>query len=182
MFRSHHNLNLQVKVISARKRSLGQGNIFTPVCHTVHRGCASVHDGIPPPPPGTRHPPQPVPLGPGLPWIRQPPRTRHPPRSGPPGAEHAGRYGQRAGSTHPTGMQSCFLNNVLRRKGSWSLWPPYPISRCAPAALYLRQKISKTRTPMNELSEQDVTVDVCSRKQQTHCSGRVCKTIKFLKI
>ena len=25
----------------------------------------------------------------------------------PPGAEHAGRYGQRAGGTHPTGMQSC---------------------------------------------------------------------------
>ena len=25
----------------------------------------------------------------------------------PPEAEHAGRYGQRAGGTHPTGMQSC---------------------------------------------------------------------------
>ena len=25
-------------VITARKRSLGQGNIFTPVCHSVHRG------------------------------------------------------------------------------------------------------------------------------------------------
>ena len=24
--------------ITARKRSLGQGNIFTPVCHSVHRG------------------------------------------------------------------------------------------------------------------------------------------------
>ena len=34
------------------KRSLGQGNIFTPVCHSVHRsGSASVHAGIPPPPP-----------------------------------------------------------------------------------------------------------------------------------
>ena len=30
------------------------------------------------------------------------PWSRHPP-----GAEHAGRYGQWAGSTHPTGMQSC---------------------------------------------------------------------------
>ena len=28
----------------------------------------------------------------------------HPPTLG---AEHAGRYGQRAGGTHPTGMQSC---------------------------------------------------------------------------
>ena len=26
------------KLITARKRSLGQGNIFTPVCHSVHRG------------------------------------------------------------------------------------------------------------------------------------------------
>ena len=74
-----------------------------------------------------------------------------------------------------------FLNIVIRNKGS-CLWSPHPIPRCAPAALYLRQKISRIRTPMNELSEQDVTVDVCSRKQQTHCSGRVCKTIKFLKI
>ena len=61
------------------QRSCGQGNIFTPVCHSVHRGVsASVHAGIPPPqsrpprssppradtppsepgtPPGTRHPP-----------------------------------------------------------------------------------------------------------------------------
>ena len=27
-----------VTLITARKRSLGQGNIFTPVCHSVHRG------------------------------------------------------------------------------------------------------------------------------------------------
>ena len=55
--------------------------------------------GYPPGPgPPTRPPP-----GPG------PPRTRHPP-----GTEHAGRYGQRAGGTHPTGMQSCFL--VLSQK------------------------------------------------------------------
>ena len=25
-------------IVTARKRSLGQGNIFTPVCHSVHRG------------------------------------------------------------------------------------------------------------------------------------------------
>ena len=28
--------------ITARKRSLGQGNVFTPVCHSVHRGRVSV--------------------------------------------------------------------------------------------------------------------------------------------
>ena len=27
-------------IITARKRSLGQGNIFTPVCHSVHGGRA----------------------------------------------------------------------------------------------------------------------------------------------
>ena len=27
------------ELMTARKRSLGQGNIFTPVCHSVHRGC-----------------------------------------------------------------------------------------------------------------------------------------------
>ena len=36
----------------------------------------------------------------------------HPPGPGrhPPGAEHTGRYGQRAGGMHPTGMQSCYFN------------------------------------------------------------------------
>ena len=83
---------LECILVTARKRSLGQVNIFTPVCHSVHGG------GLPQcmlGPPGTRHPP----------------RTRHPPPQPgpgtPPGAEHAGRYAQRAGGTHPTGIQSC---------------------------------------------------------------------------
>ena len=75
-----------------RKRSLGQGNIFAPVCHSVHRGgglgvCLSAYHPQDQTPPGTMHPPwamHPTPLGPG-------------------------RYGQRAGCTHPTGMQSCFI-------------------------------------------------------------------------
>ena len=38
----------------------------------------------------------------------------------PPDSEHAGRYGQHPGGTHPTGMQSCFfcilqLNNLFAR-------------------------------------------------------------------
>ena len=84
---------------------------------------ASVHDGIPPPPPPGRPPGQ-TPLGrpppsgtppSGTPLLWHPtppptpaqsPGTRHPPA---PRTEHAGRYGQRAGGTHPTGMQSCFL-------------------------------------------------------------------------
>ena len=32
-------------LITARKRSLGQGNIFTPVCHSVHRGGCLVPGG-----------------------------------------------------------------------------------------------------------------------------------------
>ena len=82
---------------------------------------------------GSRHPPgadtpqeqtpgadypqeQPPPRG-DTPQSRHPhsrhPPSRHPPEQTPPGAdippttEHAGRYGQREGSTHPTGMQSC---------------------------------------------------------------------------
>ena len=68
--------------ITARKRSLGQGNIFAPVCHSVHRGEVP---GQVPPQAGT-HPP----------W-----------QVHPPGAVHAGRYGLQAGGTHPTGMHSC---------------------------------------------------------------------------
>ena len=48
--------------------------------------------------------------GPGTPpWTRYTPQDQvHPPGPGtPPGAQHAGRYGLCAGSTHPTGMRSC---------------------------------------------------------------------------
>ena len=67
----------------------------------------------PPGTPQTRYPPNQVhPPGPGT-----PPMTRytpwdqvHPPGPGtPPGTEHCGRYGQRAGGTHPTGMQLVYL-------------------------------------------------------------------------
>ena len=67
------------------------------------------------------HPPwdqrQAPPLGVDTPRSRHPhphPGTRHIPRSRhiPPGAVHAGRYGQKADGTHPTGMQSCFKWNI----------------------------------------------------------------------
>ena len=66
---------------TARKRSLGQGNVFTPVCHSVHggragsasRGEGSLHSG-------------------GLGWGWAYPQL------------DAMGYGQRAGGTHPTGM------------------------------------------------------------------------------
>ena len=68
-----------VLIFTARKRSLGQGNIFTPVCYSVHRGSASVHDGIPPP--RTRHPPDQVPHGPGIPLKPGTPCTSPPAQS-----------------------------------------------------------------------------------------------------
>ena len=66
-----------------------------------------MHDGI-----GHmgRHPP-----GADPPWEQTSSPTRHPPGAdtpSPPGAEQAGRYGQRTGGTHPTGMQSCLNINI----------------------------------------------------------------------
>ena len=40
----HSSVSVKCIIFTARKRSLGQGNIFTPVCHSVHgggmRGCS----------------------------------------------------------------------------------------------------------------------------------------------
>ena len=82
-----------------------QGNIFRSVCQEFcsQGGGGMPHCmlGYPTAPPGSR-PPGADPLG------AEPP-SRHPPEQTPPGAVHAGRYGQQAGSTHPTGMQYCFV-------------------------------------------------------------------------
>ena len=40
------------------------------------------------------------------PWDQTPPGADPPPGS--PCGVHAGRYGEQAGGTHPTGMRSCF--------------------------------------------------------------------------
>ena len=73
------------------QRSCGQGNIFAPVCHSVHGGgvCLSACWDTTPPweqtspwsrhppgadPPGSRHPP-----GADTPWEQTPPWSRHPP-------------------------------------------------------------------------------------------------------
>ena len=81
------SLKIKSTFITARKRSLGQGNIFSSVCQEFCPGgvSASVHAGIPPPP-------------------------RHPPEQTPPCTVRAERYGQQAGSMHPTGMHSCLIN------------------------------------------------------------------------
>ena len=100
------------------------------VSASVHAGIAHTPQADIPPeqtPPRSRHPPgaDTHPLGADTPpEADTPPRSRHPPGSRhppweqtpplgadtpPPPAEHAGRYGQRAGGTHPTGMQSCIM-------------------------------------------------------------------------
>ena len=94
-------------LVTARKRSLGQGNIFRSVCQEFcpQGGSASVNVGIPLPHPPDQAPPwdQAPPTG------QAPPGTRHLPSRHQSGAEHAGRYRQQAGGTHPTGMHSCLL-------------------------------------------------------------------------
>ena len=78
------------------------------VSHSVHRGVsASVHAGIHTSTPQEQTPPQKQ----KPPQKQTPPRSRHPPEQTPPRADtpctvHAGRYGQQAGGTHPTGMHT----------------------------------------------------------------------------
>ena len=70
-------------IVTARKRSFGQGNIFTSVCQEFCLRGGLLHCMLGYPPPLARQTP-------------------------PPCAVHAGRYGQQVGSMHSTGMQSCF--------------------------------------------------------------------------
>ena len=113
---------------------LGQANVFTGVCDSVHRGgclpqCMMGYHT----PSQSRHPQRQTP-----PWEQTPPKGRHPPKQTPPWSRHPSalgadtpprsrhppgadnpqeqtppwkqtpEYGQRAAGTHPTGMHSCF--------------------------------------------------------------------------
>ena len=73
--------------------------IFSQASVTLSKGGGSTWAGTPP---GTRCPPDQV----HPPGLGTPPGPDTPPR-----AVHAGRYGQQAGGTHPTGMHSCCLRN-----------------------------------------------------------------------
>ena len=93
-----------LQVITDRKRSLGQGNIFKGVCQEF---CSR---GVSTSAPGNRHPPgADTPLGADTPTGADTQLGADTPQEQTPSrTEHAGRYGQCAGGTHPTGMQSCF--------------------------------------------------------------------------
>ena len=106
------------------QRSCGQGNIFTPVCHSVHGGgSASVHAGIPHSPweqtppeqtpsqdhnPRTRHPPGPV----------TPPHPRdqvHPPGLGTPPQDQLHPLGPSTppDQVHPPIVFGCFKEQPI---------------------------------------------------------------------
>ena len=90
--------NISLLIITARKRSLGQGNVFSSVCQEfcswgrLPQCMLGYHHHTPP---GSRHPP------------------RYPPEQAPPREQtlplrvHAGRSGQQSDGMYPTGMQSC---------------------------------------------------------------------------
>ena len=116
---------------------LGQGNVFTGVCDSVHRrGCLpQCMLGCWTPPwtrhPPTRHPPgsrppspgsrppraDPPPPGPGPP----PDQAQHPPSPLPPVRKQTPAYGQWAAGTHPTGMHSCYSCDLIwhEHQSSW---------------------------------------------------------------
>ena len=69
------------------QRSCGQGNIFAPVCHSVHGGGVYLGACWDSTHPQSRHPPEQT-----RPWEQTPPRSRHPqsrhpPRADPPRAD-----------------------------------------------------------------------------------------------
>ena len=89
---------------------LGQGNVFTGVCDSVHRG-ESASPGADTPweqtPPEQTPPRADTPLqSRHPPWEQTPPRPDTPPDQTP-HRKQTPAYGQPATGTHPTGMHSC---------------------------------------------------------------------------
>ena len=87
------------------QRSCGQGNIFTPVCHSVHRGsvCLSTCWDTTPPTGADTH------LEQTSPWQQTPPGSRH---THPPGADTAPQ------NRHPSG------GDTPLSRPPWSRHPP----------------------------------------------------------
>ena len=108
------------------QRSCGQGNIFAPFCHSVHKGGGCLPQCMLGYPPGADTPWEQTPPQADTPWEQTPPPgadtplradtpgSRHtptgadsPPRADTPW-EQTPAYGQWAANTHPTGMHSCW--------------------------------------------------------------------------
>ena len=140
---------------------LGQGNVFTGVCDSVHRGGSLAGRRPPgrenPTPPGQGEPPwQGDPPGQGEPPSREtppgqgepphgqgePPSRETPPAGRPPGegrTPRAGRtppaYGQWAAGTHPTGMHSCLI--LMSKSWVWAAFSRCHYSRWLAAFLHI---------------------------------------------
>ena len=82
-------------LVTVRKRSLGQGNIFAPVCHSVHRGGTWAGTPL-----GRYTSRADTPPWAGTPW-QVPPKQVTPPAGKLPGQVRPGRYIPQAG-TPPT--------------------------------------------------------------------------------
>ena len=102
------------------QRSCGQGNIFTPVCHSVHRRggvCLSACWDTTPQsrhPPGSRHPLEQTPPGSRHPpWKQTHPLSRHPP-----GADTSPQ------SRHPPEQTPPRADTPWEQTPSWSRHPP----------------------------------------------------------
>ena len=113
-----HNVMHCIVIFNARKPSLRRLCFYTCLSVILFTGEGGQYLGRYPSGPGTppcrtRYTPRPgTPPGqvsPGTKYPPQPPGTRYTPLQVPPQAVHAGRYGQQAGGTHPTGMHSCSI-------------------------------------------------------------------------
>ena len=120
------HLNGGYAVITARKGSLQRLRFYTclSISHSVHGGggvCPSACWDARSPWTRGRHPPS---IG-MLHYLRKTLDQRQTPGTPTPGPEahpsaqavHAGRYGQQAGGTHPTGMYTCWIEFL----NIWSL-------------------------------------------------------------
>ena len=106
---THKPVSMQARVIYYRPQTKFGARLYFYTCLSFCSGgvCLSAcWDNTTPPPRDQAQPLDQAHTTPGtMPLPPQPcthPRTMHPP-----GTEHAGRYGQSAGGTHPTRMQSC---------------------------------------------------------------------------
>ena len=93
VYRNLQNKTTKIITFLPPATKLRQGNIFTPVSHSVHREgvCQSPRADTPQQTPPSRH------LPPSACWDT------------PSSAQCMLGYGQQAGGTHPTGMHSCFF-------------------------------------------------------------------------
>ena len=79
------------------------------VCPQGGRVSASVHAGMPYPPPMENPPRWRTPQMENPSWMENPPGWRTPPDGEPPPGKQTPAYGLRAAGTHPTGMHSCLV-------------------------------------------------------------------------